>query len=244
MMLRFFTVLKICFLVLLLSHPVAADDYAALRKNLVERIAADVRATSFYLDKTVLDERVMQAMNKVPRHKFVPPQYRHYAYLNRPLPIGEGQTISQPYIVAIMTDLLKINPTDSILEIGTGSGYQAAVLAELAKQVYSIEIIESLQTSAAKRLANLGYANVKTKLGDGYFGWEEHAPFDAIMVTAASGQIPPPLIAQLKPGGKMMIPVGGAFLTQYLILIEKRADGTVSTRQILPVLFVPLTGKH
>jgi protein-L-isoaspartate(D-aspartate) O-methyltransferase len=143
-----------------------------------------------------------------------------------------------------MTDLLNIKPADVILEIGTGSGYQAAVLAELARQVYTIEIITTLQRSAAERLKRQGYTNIKTKLGDGYYGWQDHAPFDAIMVTAAAGQIPPPLIKQLKPGGKMVIPVGGAFMTQYLILVEKRINGTISTRQILPVRFVPFTGKY
>ena len=197
-----------------------------------------------YLDKTALDERVMIAMSSVPRHSFVPKSYVQLAYENRPLPIGEGQTISQPYIVAIMTDLLHIKPSDRVLEVGTGSGYQAAVLAELASKVYTIEIIQTLQKSAEKRIKNLGYNNIETKLGDGYYGWEKHAPFDAIMVTAAAGQIPPPLIKQLKPGGRMIIPVGGAFMTQYLILVEKRVNGTISTRQILPVRFVPLTGKH
>ena len=180
----------------------------------------------------------MEAMTRVPRHKFVPDTLIPYAYNNQPLPIGEGQTISQPYIVAIMTDLLGIKSSDVVLEIGTGSGYQAAVMAELAEQVYTIEIIEPLYKSATKRLAGLSYGNITTRLGDGYYGWPEHAPFDAIMVTAAAGQVPPPLIRQLKPEGKMIIPVGGAFMTQFLILIEKRADGSLSTRQILPVPLV------
>ena len=246
-MLRIVNVFSLFFLILFLATPGkldAARNYDDLRRNLIRQIINDVRRTSMYLDKTALDEQVMIAMSSVPRHSFVPKAYIRHAYENRPLPIGEGQTISQPYIVAIMTDLLNIKPSDIVLEVGTGSGYQAAILAELASQVYTIEIIKTLRKSAAKRLKSLGYTNVETKLGDGYYGWEKHAPFDAIMVTAAAGQIPPPLIKQLKPGGRMIIPVGAAFMTQYLMLIEKRIDGTVSTRQILPVRFVPLTGKH
>ena len=246
-MLRIVNVFSLFFLILFLATPGkldAARNYDDLRRNLIRQIINDVRRTSMYLDKTALDEQVMIAMSSVPRHSFVPKAYIRHAYENRPLPIGEGQTISQPYIVAIMTDLLNIKPSDIVLEVGTGSGYQAAILAELASQVYTIEIIKTLRNSAAKRLKSLGYTNVETKLGDGYYGWEKHAPFDAIMVTAAAGQIPPPLIKQLKPGGRMIIPVGAAFMTQYLMLIEKRIDGTVSTRQILPVRFVPLTGKH
>ena len=246
-MLRLAKILTIFFLILLFSplgRAESTDNYAYLRKQLIRQIESNVSSTSRYLNKKALDNRVMEAMTTVPRHKFVPNTLTHYAYDNRPLPIGEGQTISQPYIVAIMTDLLEIKPSDVILEIGTGSGYQAAVLAELAKQVYTIEIIEPLYKSAKERLAGLGYSNVTTRLGDGYYGWPENAPFDAIMVTAAAGQVPPPLIRQLKPGGKMIIPVGGAFMTQFLLLIEKCVDGTVSTRQILPVRFVPLTGEH
>lgn len=246
-MLRIVNVFSIFFLVLFLvspGEPDAAQNYDDQRLNLIREIIDDVRSTSMYLNKTTLDKQVMSAMSSVPRHLFVPKAYIRHAYKNRPLPIGEGQTISQPYIVAIMSDLLNIKSSDIVLEIGTGSGYQAAVLSELARQVYTIEIIETLQESATKRLKHLGYTNVETKLGDGYYGWKEHAPFDAIMVTAAANQIPPPLIKQLRPGGRMIIPVGGAFMTQYLILVEKRVDGTVSTRQILPVQFVPLTGKH
>lgn len=246
-MLQTVNAFSLFFLILFLAYPGkldAAENYDELRRNLIREITDDVRSTSRNLNKTVLDEQVMIAMSSVPRHLFVPKAYIRYAYMNRPLPIGEGQTISQPYIVAIMTDLLNIKSSDIVLEVGTGSGYQAAILGELARQVYTMEIIRTLQRSAAKRLKSLGYTNIETKLGDGYYGWEEHAPFDAIMVTAAAGQIPPPLIKQLKPGGRMIIPVGGAFMTQYLMLIEKRVDGTVSTRQILPVRFVPLTGKH
>lgn len=246
-MLRIVNVFSLFVLVLFLVNPGeldAAENYDDQRLNLIREITDDVRSTSMYLNKTTLDEQVMNAMSSVPRHLFVPKAYIRHAYKNRPLPIGEGQTISQPYIVAIMSDLLNIKSSDIILEIGTGSGYQAAVLSELARQVYTIEIIETLQESATERLKRLGYTNVETRLGDGYYGWQEHAPFDAIMVTAAANQIPPPLIKQLRPGGRMIIPVGGAFMTQYLILVEKRVDGTVSTRQILPVQFVPLTGKH
>jgi protein-L-isoaspartate(D-aspartate) O-methyltransferase len=160
------------------------------------------------------------------------------------LPIGYGQTISQPYIVALMTDLLKVNSGDVVLELGTGSGYQAAILSGLVKRVYTIEIIEPLARQAKSRLARLGYGNVTTRLGDGYYGWPEYAPFDGIIVTAAASHVPPPLIEQLKPGGRMVIPVGDRFFTQQLLLVEKTADGQITTRQVLPVRFVPLTGEH
>jgi protein-L-isoaspartate(D-aspartate) O-methyltransferase len=180
----------------------------------------------------------------VPRHEFVPSAEVRYAYENRPLPIGHGQTISQPYIVALMTNLLRPGTGDTVLEIGTGSGYQAAVLARLTSRVHSIEIIEPLYREATGRLKRLGYGNVVTRSGDGYYGWPEAAPFDAIIVTAAANHIPPPLIRQLKPGGRMVIPVGASFLTQHLVLVEKTAEGGVTTRQLLPVRFVPLTGGH
>jgi len=183
-------------------------------------------------------------MGKVERHRFVPAGLAALAYLNRPLPIGHGQTISQPYIVALMTDLMKVKAGDKVLEIGTGSGYQAAILAELAGAVYSIEIIEAMGREAGERLKKLGCRNVKTKVGDGYYGWPEAAPFDAIMVTAAASHVPPPLIRQLKPGGRMVIPLGTQFMTQSLMLVEKKRDGSVTNRQILPVRFVPLTGGH
>jgi protein-L-isoaspartate(D-aspartate) O-methyltransferase len=220
------------------------QEYARRRAGLIELIEQDVRRTSVYLDKQALDPRVMEAMATVPRHEFVPERERRHAYRNRPLPIGYGQTISQPYIVAIMTDLVKPAPGHRVLELGTGSGYQAAVLSGLVREVYSIEIIEPLGKRAGKVLAQLGYDNVEVRIGDGYYGWEEHAPFDAIVVTAAGDHIPPPLIAQLKPGGRMVIPVGSRFLTQQLLVVEKTRDGTVTTRQILPVRFVPLTGGH
>ena len=228
------------------ATPIAADTdgYTQQRMALMRIIEQDVRETSVYLDRETLDPRVMQALAKVPRHRFVPDSQLRYAYQNRPLPIGHGQTISQPYIVAIMTDLLKLKPADRVLEVGTGSGYQAAVLAELVKEVYSIEIIEPLGKRAGDLLKNLGYDNIATRIGDGYYGWEAHAPFDAIIVTAAADHIPPPLIAQLKAGGRMMIPVGSRFMTQQLVIVEKDSNNNVTTRLILPVRFVPLTGAH
>ena len=195
-------------------------------------------------DDARIDERVMAALASVPRHEFVPPGQKDSAYENRPLPIGHGQTISQPYIVALMTQLAAPQSGDVVLEIGTGSGYQAAVLAQLVDRVYTIEIIEALADEATSRMRRLGYDNVTTRLADGYHGWEEHAPFDAIVVTAAASHIPRPLIEQLRPGGRMVIPVGERFATQQLLLIEKSADGGIVTRQIAAVRFVPLTGDH
>ena len=222
----------------------AGDDFADDRQHLVELIEADVRETSAYIKKDALDPRVMQAMASVPRHEFVPLQVRDIAYRNRPLPIGHGQTISQPYIVAIMTDLLNLNSKDKVLEIGTGSGYQAAILAELVEQVYTIEIIKPLANEARQRLQVLGYKNISVKLADGYYGWQEHAPFDAIIVTAAASHVPPSLIKQLKTGGRMVIPVGSRFMTQELLLINKEKQGKITTQQVLPVSFVPFTGGH
>lgn len=220
------------------------DGYARARAALVKIIEQDVRDTSLYLDTQALDPRVIETLAKVPRHEFVPQQNRRFAYENRPLLIGHGQTISQPYIVALMTDLLKPSPGDRVLEIGTGSGYQAAVLSELVSEVYTIEIVEPLGVRARAVLGGLHYDNVETRIGDGYYGWPQRAPFDAIIVTAAGDHIPPPLIAQLKPGGRMIIPVGSRFMTQQLVLVEKDADGKLTTRPILPVIFVPLTGGH
>jgi protein-L-isoaspartate(D-aspartate) O-methyltransferase len=219
-------------------------DFAAQRRRMVDEIAALARETGAETGRPAIDARVVAAMDKVPRHRFVPAEQEAAAYANRPLPIGYGQTISQPYIVALMTDLMRVEPQHVALEIGTGSGYQAAILAELAQSVCTIEIVEPLAVAAERRLREQGYSRVRTKVGDGYYGWEECGPFDAIIVTAATSQIPPPLIRQLKPGGRMVIPVGAPFLTQYLMLVEKRADGTIVTRQILPVRFVPLTGKR
>jgi len=191
-----------------------------------------------------LDPRVIAAMEKVPRHLYVPADMQRNAYDNRPLPIGHGQTISQPYIVALMTDLLRVKPGDVVFELGTGSGYQAAVLAELVNQVYTIEIIPPLAKQADERLVKLGYRNIRVKIADGYYGWEEQAPFDAIIVTASAGHIPPSLVKQLKRGGRMVIPVGAPFMVQDLMLVEKQADGSITSRSILPVSFVPVTGRH
>jgi protein-L-isoaspartate(D-aspartate) O-methyltransferase len=174
----------------------------------------------------------------------VPEDQQAHAYENRPLPIGFGQSISQPYIVALMTDLLGIKAGDSVLEVGTGSGYQAAVLSGLVARVSTIEIVPQLGERARDILQQLGYDNVEVRIGDGYHGWEERAPFDAIIVTAAASHVPPPLVHQLKPGGRMVIPVGSRFLVQELLVVEKSEAGEVTTRQILPVTFVPLTGGH
>ena len=231
-------------LLLLAPWTTYADEFAKRRHALIQEIEQAVRETSLYLDKEELDARVMQALRRVPRHEFVPHESRDYAYHNRPLPIGHGQTISQPYIVAIMTDLIKPESSHRILEVGTGSGYQAAVLAELVKQVYSIEIIQPLALQAKARLQQQGYDNIEVKIGDGYYGWEEFAPFDAIVVTAAASHIPPPLLKQLKPGGRMIIPVGSRFMTQQLLLVKKDRQGKFTTEQVLPVVFVPLTGEH
>ncbi len=232
-------------LVIPLMPAAAADpDYAAERAAMVRTItehAAEVSPTS---DHDRIAQRVLEAMGIVPRHEFVPEDVRNDAYADRPLPIGYGQTISQPFIVAIMTDLLHVAPNHVVLEIGTGSGYQAAILARLARQVYTIEIVPGLARSATQRLQRLGYSNVATRLGDGYYGWQDAGPFDGIMVTAAASQIPPPLIQQLKPGGRMVIPVGGPFSFQHLVLVEVDSERHVRTRQLLPVQFVPLTGRH
>ena len=223
---------------------IGANDYIEQRKQLIEKIKDNVASTAIHLSKEELDPSVLKAIGTVPRHEFVPPDQRKLAYENRPLSIGHGQTISQPYIVAIMTDLLGLKAEDKVLEIGTGSGYQAAILSALVDKVYSIEIIEPLGKAASERLDALGFKNVEVRLGDGYYGWKEHAPFDAIIVTAAASHIPPPLIKQLKPGGSMIIPVGSRFMVQELLMVEKNDKGEVTTRQILPVKFVPLTGKH
>jgi len=228
----------------LLHSESSVEPYEKARKRMVEVIEREVRETRGYLEREALSQTTLDAMERVPRHAFVPADSRSYAYQNRPLSIGYGQTISQPYIVAVMTDMLDLKPTDRVLEIGTGSGYQAAVLAEIVKEVYSVEVIKELGFAAKTRLARLGYHNVETKIGDGYYGWEEHAPYDAIIVTAAAGQIPPPLLKQLKPGGKMIIPVKSFYYVQHLVLVSKDKKGAVTTRQTLPVMFVPLTGEH
>ncbi len=227
-----------------LNFTAQAEEDAMTRQKMVRVIEDLVSATRTHLDKDKLDEKVLQIMAKVPRHDFVPENNKHSAYENRPLSIGYGQTISQPYIVAIMTDLLQLTPDSRVLELGTGSGYQAAILSGLVKQVFSIEIVEALGLAAKERLARLGYNNVTVKVGDGYYGWEEEAPFDAIIVTAAGSHIPPPLSKQLKVGGRMIIPVGTLFMTQQLLLITKQDNNKLVTRQILPVSFVPVTGDH
>lgn len=231
---------------MLFSWPVFAgeESYFRERKALIEEIREDVRRTQAYTGVRDLDGRVLDALGRVPRHEFVPVGYKGRAYENRPLPIGHGQTISQPYIVALMTDVMEPAPGDVILEVGTGSGYQAAVLAELVGRVYTVEIIEPLARDAKSRLSRLGYDNVEVRQGDGFYGWREHAPFDGIIVTAVGSRIPPPLIEQLKPGGIMILPVGGRFTAQHLVLLNKDAAGEITTRQILPVSFVPLTGGH
>ena len=226
------------------SFPPTDEEYQVRREHMVKEIEADVKFTSERIGKKALGRHVMEAMGKVPRHEFVPAHLRRSAYENRPLPIGYGQTISQPYIVALMTDLLDVDEDNVVLEIGTGSGYQAAILAELVEKVYTIEIVRELGEQAKGRLKRLGYQNVWVRIGDGYYGWEEHAPFDGIIVTAAANHIPPPLVKQLKPGGRIIIPVGSPFMTQQLMLVKKEKDGKIKTKQVLPVLFVPLTGGH
>lgn len=219
----------------------AQDPYARERDALLSEIAAMARDTRFETGRAKFSERVMAAMAKVPRHQFIPPAYRAQAYANRPLPIGQGQTISQPYIVALMTELLDTKPGDTVLEIGTGSGYQAAVLAELVGRVYSIEIVEPLGKRAEALLRQLGYTNVAVRIGDGYAGWPERAPFDAIIVTAAAPHVPPALAAQLKPGARMVIPIGAEHDVQFLQVVVKQSDGSIRTQMNLPVRFVPLT---
>ncbi len=185
------------------------------------------------------DPAVLEAMAEVPRHEFVPARLRRRAHADMPLPIGSGQTISQPYIVAEMTRRLRLTPASRVLEIGTGSGYQAAVLTEFTPHVYTMEVVKQLAESAKRRLGRLGYRVVKVRHGDGYYGWPELAPFDAIIVTCAAGQIPPPLVEQLRPGGRMVIPVGGRFATQWLMLVEKDEEGSVRSRSLMAVRFVP-----
>ncbi|MFW5711508.1 MAG: protein-L-isoaspartate(D-aspartate) O-methyltransferase [Spirochaetota bacterium] len=191
----------------------------------------------------VENSAVLEAMRAVPRHEFVSAAQQGQAYSDKPLPIGHGQTISQPYIVAYMTQMLQLEAGDKVLEIGTGSGYQAAVLAEITNRVYTIEIIEELAAQASECLQRLGYNEVRTSQGDGYYGWEEYAPFDAIIVTAAAGHIPPPLLRQLKPGGRMLIPVGGVYEVQSLMLVRKTPGGEVRTERLMPVRFVPFRGE-
>jgi protein-L-isoaspartate(D-aspartate) O-methyltransferase len=207
------------------------EEYVALRQAMVEQ---QMRR------RDIVDQRVLQVMERVPRHRFVPEVLQDSAYADRPLPIGEGQTISQPYIVALMTQLAQPTPQSRALDVGTGSGYQAAVLAELCEEVYSIEIIESLAERAGQCLAELGYHNIQVRCGDGYHGWPEHAPFDLIIVAAAPDHVPPALVEQLAPGGRLVLPVGTFF--QDLIVVEKQADGDTRRWTVAPVAFVPMTG--
>jgi protein-L-isoaspartate(D-aspartate) O-methyltransferase len=225
----------------MVGESVAQDHYAPERERMAAQISTMARETGFETGRPVFTERVMAAIRRVPRHRFVPPSMADQAYDNRPLPIGDGQTISQPYIVALMTELLDPRPGHAVLEVGTGSGYQAAVLAEIVAKVYTIEIVETLGKKAEATLASLGYRNVVTRIGDGYNGWKEYAPFDGILVTAAPAQVPQPLVDQLKPGGRLVIPVGGRFDVQELMVIEKKADGSTAMRRTIPVRFVPLT---
>lgn len=222
----------------LLPAPLFAEENMSLEKWFAK--ARAVMVESQIKARGIKDKGVLDAMLKVPRHKFIPVHLRLSAYADSPLPIGEGQTISQPYIVALMTELLELDETEKVLEIGTGSGYQAAILAELAKEVYTIEILEPLTKTAEKRLKNLGYKNIKVKCGDGFFGWEEHAPFDAIIVTCAPGKVPQPLVEQLAEGGRMVIPVGEHYQELELITKEK---GRIKTANVIPVRFVPMLGE-
>ena len=210
------------------------------KQGMLDAIRDDARRTASYTGVATIDDAVMDALERVPREEFVPAPARLAAHLNRPLQIGHGQTISQPFIVALMTHLMQTQPVHKVLEIGTGSGYQAAVLAELAASVHTIEIIPELAQSAAERLQQLGYANVATRVGDGWHGWPEAAPFDAIMVTAVGEDVPQKLVQQLKPGGRLVLPVGTDW-EQNLAVVEKAANGEITMRHVLPVRFVPLT---
>lgn len=211
-------------------------------QNMIDAIESEVIFTSDIIGKKKLDPKVIAAMSVTPREKFIPASYVNYAYENWPLPIGYDQTISQPYIVALMTDLLELEADDIVLEIGTGSGYQAAILSQLCKQVYSIEYVAELARTAKARLESLGYKNVETRAGNGYNGWIEHAPYDGIIVTAAATRIPGPLLEQLKPGGRMVIPVGRQYMYQELVLVEKSEDGKIKQKEVLGVSFVPFKG--
>ncbi|HYA21008.1 MAG TPA: protein-L-isoaspartate(D-aspartate) O-methyltransferase [Burkholderiales bacterium] len=215
------------------------QQFESLRQQMIAEVVAETVFVTPQLGKAALNPRVIEVMARIARHEFVPVELHPYAYLNRPLPIGYDKTISQPFIIAVMTDLLEPQPEDTVLEIGAGVGYQAAILAELVKQVYSIELIDELAHHARRRLQRLGYQNIEVHIGNGYYGWAEHAPFDKIIVTAAPDLIPPPLIAQLKPGGRMVIPTGIPD-KQQLVLVEKDKSGKLLTRDILPVRFSPL----
>jgi protein-L-isoaspartate(D-aspartate) O-methyltransferase len=227
--------------ILMTASGTGSAGIPAEREAMLEAVRDSVRNSADYTGRSELSNRVMDALGAVAREEFVLPEYRHLAYRNTPLPIEAGQTISQPLIVALMTELLDPQPGDVILEVGTGSGYQAAVLAKLAKHVYSVEIVEELAASAAAVLQRLGYDNVTVRAGDGYAGWPQHAPFDGIIVTAAAEHLPPPLLQQLKPGGKLVIPIGEEHGYQELLVVEVDAAGEISRQSVLPVRFVPLT---
>jgi protein-L-isoaspartate(D-aspartate) O-methyltransferase len=219
----------------------STESFESLRRQMLGDVAAVTIYVSARIGKAALAKAVMDAMGSVPRHEFVPIELQPYAYANTPLPIGYDKTISQPFIVALMTDLLDVNATDVVLEIGTGLGYQAAILAKLARKVYSVEIIEELAQQAEQRLGRLGYTNIELKIGNGYYGWPEHAPFDKIIVTAAPELIPPLLIQQLKPNGRMVIPTGLPE-SQQLTLVAKQREGELTITEILPVRFSAFEG--
>jgi protein-L-isoaspartate(D-aspartate) O-methyltransferase len=213
-------------------------------RRMLDTIRAHARECASLTGRPELEPQVLDALGRVPREAFVPRQLRAMAHADGPLPIGLGQTISQPFIVALMTDLIRAAACGRVLEVGTGCGYQTAVLAELAQQVFSLEIVPELAREAGERLHALGYANLQTRCADGYHGWPEQAPFDAILVAAAAPRVPPPLLEQLAPGGRMVLPVGGEIYAQQLLLVEKDDDGAVRERAVLPVAFVPFTGAH
>jgi len=236
--------LLLLFLVLAMFHVTGKQVSAAQQDDAQFLSLRRAMVHDQIIQRGIEDRSVIQVMMSVPRHHFVPKGYISSAYDDMPLPIGYGQTISQPYIVAYMTDVLNLKRENTVLEVGTGSGYQAAILSPLVKKVYTIEIIPELARAAATRLKKLGHNNIEVATGDGYYGWVNHAPFDAIIVTAAAGHIPPPLLKQLKNGGCLVIPVGGAFMVQNLVLIVKDNEGKITTQNLMPVRFVPLTGKH
>ena len=226
-----------------MSETAEPTHFSALRRMMVEEIAQYADMAGDAIGKHELDPRVMAAMGKVPRHEFVPVELRGVAYADSPLPIGHGKTVSQPFMVAVMTDLLALEPDDSVLEIGTGLGYQAAVLAELAGKVYSVEILSELAEDAKRRLRSLGYEGIELRVSDGAYGWPEHAPFDKVMVTAAPELMPPHLLGQLKPGGTMVIPAG-IESAQQLLLVTKNAEGRIKTREMMAVRFSQLVTSH
>ena len=231
----------LCLALCLVQTVAAEEDFVAMREEMVDLIERQVLSIAAQVGRTELQPAVLEAVRRVPRHAFVPETLRDRAYGNHPLPIGLGQTISQPLMVALMTDLLAIDESSRVLEIGTGSGYQAAVLAEIVDEVYTIEVVEPLAQSALVRLRDLGYSNIYVRVGDGTLGWPERQPFDAIIVTAAGIEIPPALLDQLKPGGRMVMPIGAQDEVQQLQLIELSLDNKLSTKNVLPVRFVPIT---